>query len=156
VPYFGLALQTSTFGGVDIMHTGDLFPPGLCGAMLSRLSGTPYVTYCHGEEIPQTEGYRYQPRVRNWVYRNASALVANSKFTRDKLLGLGMDGSRIHVITPGVDWEHFTPAEKDPELVRRYGLEGKVVLLTVGRLVRRQGHDAVVHALAGRRHGGEV
>jgi phosphatidylinositol alpha-1,6-mannosyltransferase len=148
VPYFAQAFKTWAFGHVDVMHTGDLFPPGVCGAMLNRLSGMPYVTYCHGEEIPQTAGYRYQPRVRNWVYQNASAVVANSKFTREKLLEIGVDGNKVHVITPGVDWEHFTPAEKNPEMVRRYGLEGKVVLLTVGRLVARKGHGAVLKALA--------
>ena len=148
LPYFARTLQLWCFEHGDIIHTGDLFPAGICGALLNRLARIPYLTFCHGEEIPQSQGYRYQPHVRDWIYRNAAVVVANSKFTREKLVEIGIDGSKIHVITPAVDWEHLKPEAKDPDVVRRYNLEDKVVLLTVGRLVRRKGQEMVLAALA--------
>src|ERR1041385_8677038 len=104
-PYFGHTVQARVRS--DIIHTGDLFPAGICGGLLHSLAGTRYVTYCHGEEIPQSEGYRYQPRVRNWIYRNADVLVANSKFTRKKLLKIGMNAAGFRFIPPAVNWERF-------------------------------------------------
>jgi phosphatidylinositol alpha-1,6-mannosyltransferase len=47
----------------------------------------------------------------------------------------------------GVDGERFRP-DVNPRLIRdRYGLDGARVLLTVGRLVERKGHDVVIRAL---------
>jgi phosphatidylinositol alpha-1,6-mannosyltransferase len=47
----------------------------------------------------------------------------------------------------GVDVERFTPGPKDQELTERFGLGEKKVLLTVGRVEKRKGHDMVIQAL---------
>jgi phosphatidylinositol alpha-1,6-mannosyltransferase len=110
--------------------------------------GIPYVTYCHGEEITQTAMRKYQPLARNAIYREAKAVVAANEFARQQLLGIGVAEDRIWKIHPGVDAERFRPSPRDPELTAKYGLSGKQVLLTVGRLVPRKGHLAVMEAMA--------
>jgi phosphatidylinositol alpha-1,6-mannosyltransferase len=108
----------------------------------------PYIAYCHGEQITQTEQYRFQPALRNWIYRHADAVIANSGFTVNHLLRVGIPEDRIHKITPGVDFDRFSPRPKNADLVKRFGLEGKSVVLTVARLIPRKGHAAVLHSLA--------
>lgn len=132
----------------DIIHAGDLYPPGLVAFFLKKTSGLPYVIYCHGEEITQTDRYRYQPHVRNCIYKNADAVIANSEFSRKSLLRIGVEKRRIHKITPGVDASRFRPRAPKKELLERYCLQGKTVLLTVARLVPRKGHRLVLYALA--------
>lgn len=132
----------------SIIHAGDLYPPGVIAMTLKKLLGIPYVVYCHGEEIPQLDNYRFQPLVRNKIYRNADAVIAASEFTRQNLLRLGIENKRICKITPGVDSQRFQPTSGDMELRKQYGLEGKIVLLTVARLISRKGHRAVLQALS--------
>jgi len=132
----------------DIIHAGDLYPQGLIAFALKKVFNIPYILYCHGEEITQTDCYRYQPRIRNMMYRTADAVIANSEFAKQHLLRIGVPKQRIHKITPGVDSIRFQPGPPIPDLVRRYGLEGKTVILTVARLVPRKGHRASLKAFA--------
>jgi phosphatidylinositol alpha-1,6-mannosyltransferase len=74
--------------------------------------------------------------------------VAGSSFTRGLLEEMDrVESAKIAVISPGVDPEEFQPREPSPEGRAGRGLEGKTVLLTVGRLQRRKGHDMVIKAL---------
>lgn len=130
------------------IHVGDLYPQGVIALCLKKVARIPFVIYCHGEEITQTDRFRYQPRIRNRIYRNAAKIVANSEFTVRQLLRIGIDANRIVKITPGVDTERFVPTASDPELIHQYQLAGKIVVLTVGRLVPRKGHRASLQAFA--------
>jgi phosphatidylinositol alpha-1,6-mannosyltransferase len=131
-----------------IVHAGDLYPPGVTAMILKKLLGLPYVVYCHGEEIPQLDHYKYQPLVRNRIYLNADAVIAASEFTRNNLVKLGVPESRICKIVPGVDSTRFRPMPRRTDLLQRYGLAGKTVVLTVARLVPRKGHQAALNAFA--------
>jgi phosphatidyl-myo-inositol dimannoside synthase len=131
-----------------LIHCGDLFPQGLVSIGLKHLLGLPYIAYAHGEEITQTSRFRVETSLRNRIYRSADAVVINSEFTRRGLLEIGIPADRIHKITPGVDAERFRPEPKDPGLVERFGLAGKIVILTVGRLIARKGQRRVLEAAA--------
>jgi phosphatidylinositol alpha-1,6-mannosyltransferase len=145
---FVQALWSVLRNSPDMIHAGDLYPQGLIALALKKLFRTPYVIYCHGEEITQTDHYRFQPRMRNFIYRQADAVIANSEFAKQELLRIGVSEKRIHKITPGVDSIRFQMRKPNQDLVRRYGLEGKTVILTVARLVPRKGHRAALEAFA--------
>jgi len=132
----------------DFVHAGDLYPPGVIAYLLRKSLGIPYLIYCHGEEVTQTDRFRYQPRLRNAIYRNADAVVANSEFARRQLLRIGVSLDRVTVITPGVDASLYRPMPPDRELSRLYEVEDKSVLLTVARLVPRKGHRTALKAMA--------
>jgi phosphatidylinositol alpha-1,6-mannosyltransferase len=131
----------------DVVHVGDLYPQGVLGLWFKRIFGKPYVAYCHGEEVTQTDGRRFQPYVRNAIYREADVVVAANEFARQNLLRIGITEERIRKILPGVDCDRFRPAPPHEALIRKHGLEGKTVLLTVGRLVLRKGHATVIEAM---------
>ena len=131
----------------DLIHFGDLYPQGVLSLFFKKVIGKPYVAYCHGEEITQTDGRRYQPKLRNAIYEHAQVVIAANEFARQNLLRSGIAENRIRKITPGVDCSRFTPSSPRHDLVKRYGLQDKFVLLTVARLVPRKGHQLVLQAL---------
>jgi phosphatidyl-myo-inositol dimannoside synthase len=132
-----------------ILHAGDLYPQALSALFLKRITGLPYIAYCHGEDIALTDRYKYQPRVRDKIYLGADVVVANAEFARTGLLRIGVPESRVVKINPGVDLERFSPRPIREELIERWNLRGKKVVLTVARLVSRKGHDLVLRAMAG-------
>jgi phosphatidylinositol alpha-1,6-mannosyltransferase len=132
----------------SVLHVGDLYPQGVCGLLLKKLTGLPYVAYCHGEDIALTDRYRYQPRMRDMVYGGANAIVANSEFAKASLIRIGIPESRIVKITPGVNLERFSPKPLREDLIDKWNLKGKKVVLTVARLISRKGHDLVLRAIA--------
>jgi phosphatidylinositol alpha-1,6-mannosyltransferase len=133
---------------VDVIHSGDLFPQGIVSVLLKTMLQIPFVAYCHGEELTQIDYRRFQPKIRNLVYKSADAVIAANGFARANLIRIGVPEERIFTITPGVDTSIFAPRVADPALVSKFDLSGKVVLLSVSRLVERKGHNHVLKALA--------
>jgi phosphatidylinositol alpha-1,6-mannosyltransferase len=132
----------------EMVHAGDLYPQAVSALILKKTTGLPYLAYCHGEDIALTDRYKYQPRVRDKIYLGADAVVANAEFARQSLLRIGVPESRIVKITPGVDLERFSPRPAREDLIEKWNLKGKKVVLTVARLVSRKGHDLVLRAIA--------
>ena len=131
----------------DVLHCGDLYPPALTGVILKKLLGIPFVAYCHGEDITLTGERRFQPKIRNLIYRSADAIVANGAFAVGKLAEIGIPQNKVFKITPGLDTSVFFPQSADL-LRERYGLKDELVLVTVARLIRRKGHARVLQAIA--------
>ena len=106
------------------------------------------IFYIHGEELTSPDTSRLAgPRGFFSALRKADGVIAVSRFTRSRLIEIGVGAGRIELIPNGVDLGRFTPGERDPEIVDRHGLRGKRVLLTVGRLEERKGHATVLRAL---------
>jgi len=131
----------------DVIVCGELLPTGLVGRMLSLAGGAPYLVYIHGEEVNVLKNLRGEKALAFSVLRAADAVVATSTPAHGEALRQGVRPDRLHLLTPAVD-DYFFNAKPCPERARsRYGLEGKMVLLTVGRLVERKGHELVIRAL---------
>jgi phosphatidylinositol alpha-1,6-mannosyltransferase len=91
------------------------------------------------------------------VVAGAGAIVANSVNTAAMLQAEHMRMRRVEVVHPGVDTTRFRPGIAGAEaLRRRLAPAGEILLLTVGRLQRRKGHDLVLQALARLNSGGPL
>lgn len=71
-------------------------------------------------------------KVELFLYQKADAIVSVTNAFRDTLMRRGVDSSKIHVVTNGVDANRFTPRNKDIELLACHGLEGKFVAGYIG------------------------
>lgn len=132
---------------IDAVHAGRVLPEGLVGWLIARLTGKPIVIYAHGEEIT-TWRQAGKFKAMRFAYRHADRIVANSDFTRDELLKLGVLPERITLISPGVDIERFQPGLAADHLRASIGLQpGQTLILSVGRLSRRKGFDQLIQAL---------
>lgn len=148
--YAGLlatSLRLTAAHRFDGVHAGRVLPEGLVALAVARLIRRPCLIYAHGEEITTWR----QPgkfRVMRRVFRGADRIVANSAFTRDELLKLGVDPARISIIHPGVDTDRFRPGIEAADLRSRIGIgSSQRLIVSVGRLSRRKGFDQVVRAL---------
>ncbi|WP_438444815.1 glycosyltransferase family 4 protein [Gorillibacterium sp. sgz5001074] len=119
---------------------------GLIGLFLHWFRGRKYAVSVHGMDVMKLTRFFLTRWVVKSILRHASAVLVNSAFTGRLMADLGVDPERIEVVYPGVE-EVFEKAEKAPELMERHGLEGKHVLMTLGRLVQRKGFDMVIRSL---------
>lgn len=88
--------------------------------------------------------------VRRKLIHRCRAIVSVSAVTRDRLLSWSKYSGPVHVLPNAVHLEQYGIRPRRPDLVARYGLEGKRVLLTVGRLAgeeRSKGFDEVLEVL---------
>ncbi len=129
------------------LHCGQILSAGLAGLVCKRIFGAPYAVYVYGSETSRFSGSKLIMRFINKIIAEADELVTNSEYTSQEFLRLGIDPAKIVKVLPGVDTAVFYPKPKSDELIKKYNLEGCKVLLTVGRLDERKGHDAVIQAL---------
>jgi phosphatidylinositol alpha-1,6-mannosyltransferase len=133
---------------IRVVCVGELISLGWIATALRRVPGMRSICFVHGEEITTEFGYRRFARHRARALADADAVVAVSSFTRDRIVArMGTDPAKIEVINNGVDLDRFRPVPRRDDLVRRLGLGGGPVLLTVSRLMEKKGIDTVLRAL---------
>jgi len=131
----------------DAVHAGRVLPEGVVGWVVARVIRRPLVIYSHGEEVT-TWRQAVKLRVMVWTYQHADLVIANSEFTRDELIKLGVRPERVALLHPGVDVERFRPNLQCDDLRAGLGLgDGQKLVVSVGRLSRRKGFDQVIRAL---------
>ena len=90
-------------------------------------------------------------RISNTLVGKVQSVVAVSGLTRDRFAQWsGFPPARVGILPNSVDISRFEPGPKPEFLLKRYGLQGRKVLLTLGRLAskeRQKGFDEVLEVL---------
>jgi len=131
----------------SIVHTARPLPEGLAALAGCAFppSGLQYATWVHGEDLAAALTSREHGWLARQVCRRAARVFCNSRFTADLVSSVGTAPSRISVVYPGVDIERFHP-DVDRGLRAVLAPAGPM-LLSVGRLQRRKGHDLAIQAV---------
>ena len=99
----------------------------------------------HSKEINHPKGSRLNKRVLS-VLNNINTIVANSNFTKNLAIDLGVDSQKITVINPGIEEEKKLDKKfiiKAENLVKNK----KPRLITVSRFDKRKNHEKIIMAL---------
>jgi glycosyltransferase involved in cell wall biosynthesis len=103
-------------------------------------------TLTHGVEIWQPG-----PLLDRLALGRSRLVTTVSRFSRERLLAWsGLAPERVEVLHNTVDLDRWSAGPRPDDLVRRYGVADRRVLLTVARLAsaeRYKGHDRVLAAL---------
>ena len=139
----GLLARDRRFGLVVCGHT-HLLP---FAAFAARVCAAPVVLVVHGIEAWRPTTHRAANRLAGRV----AHAVAVSELTRGRFCAWsGLPEARVTVVPNAVDLGAFTPGPRPAALAARYGLGGRPVVLTLGRLAgeaRAKGFDRVLEAL---------
>ena len=132
-----------------VVHCGRALPEGVAAYMNRRLLGVPYVCWTHGEDLASAWSSRELSLLVRRVYGAAEIAFANSRNTAAMLKSMGLADDRIVTVYPGVDTSRFTPdTPGQAEVRRRFVGPSGTMVLSVGRLQRRKGHDLAIQAIA--------
>ncbi len=130
----------------DVIDAEFFFPDGPAAIALGRYFGVPVSIKARGADIHH---WGHAPATAPQVARAgiaADGLLAVSEALRDDMIALGMPADAIAVHRTGVDGERFRPRDRAAEKAR-LGVTGPLVL-SVGALIPRKGHDIVIDAVA--------
>jgi phosphatidylinositol alpha-1,6-mannosyltransferase len=146
-PAFGLAvLQILLKERPNVVQIATAHD-GYLGLWLRQRLGIPYVVYAHGNEILGAARSEWEKPRQS--LQQASRVLAVSRYTAGLVEKTGVNPKRIEIFPPGCDTDTFQPRKPDEELRRKLvgDANSERIILSVGNLVSRKGHDMVIRAL---------
>jgi glycosyltransferase involved in cell wall biosynthesis len=141
------ALENLIRGGArfDAIDAHYFYPDGVAAIWLGRRFDLPVCITARGSDVTQFPDYRLPRRLIVSAACQAEAIVSVSSGLRDALVALGAPAANITVLRNGVDLAVFRPLDR--ALARKtFNVDGPV-LLSVGALIPRKGHDRTIAAL---------
>lgn len=129
----------------DVIDTEFFFPDGPAAVALGRRYGVPVSIKARGADIHHWGRGPTAAQVRR-AGRCAAGLLAVSEAMRRDMAALGLNPDRIRVHRTGVDLDRFQPTDRAAAKAA-LGVDGPLIV-SVGALIDRKGHDIVIAALA--------
>ena len=143
IGYSVAALRTALLRPVDLVFCGHLFMAPLA-ALIARLKRAKLIVQTHG-----IEAWSRPSKAQRAALEAADLVLCVSRHTRAAVLSWAAIAPERVLVVPNTVREVFTPADGSTQRAA-LGLEGKRVLLTVGRMDSRErykGHDRVIAAI---------
>lgn len=137
---------------IDHILVGQILPLGTAAFIISKFIKIKYSVILHGMDFT----YAIKTARKKWltgkILKNAENVICMNSYTAGLAREFLKEGTeKITVINPGVDKELRISKPRDYELrinlIKKYNLENKIILLSVGRLVKRKGVDMVLKSL---------
>jgi len=127
---------------VDVVTFGAVLPMNLLASRVDR----PVVVHTHGFEV----AWARLPALRQGLRRIAHAsavFTVVSDYTRGYIERAIGARTRLEMLRTGVDLDRFHPGVDAAVVRKRHGLEDRLVISCVSRLVSRKGQDMLIEAL---------
>ena len=134
---------------IKTVLVGQILPLGTVTWLLSRVLGIKfdYVVFLHGMDLTYALKMPRKKQLARKILTGAKKIIAANSYTA-KLAWEIVDKNKVEVVNPGINSEFRNQKSEIQKLKNKYNLENKLVLLQVGRLVKRKGVDKVLAALS--------
>ena len=132
--------------GSEVIWFGAAMPLAWMAGLLKRGGAHRIVALTHGHEVWWAKLPVFR-RIFARATESIDILTYLGEFTHQVMAPVVHSNCSQVQIAPGISNDHFSPGPKSVRLLQELHLEGKQVLLTVGRLVHRKGQDKLLQAL---------
>ncbi len=142
---FIAALRIIKKGRIDLVHAHWLIPQGIVAYALKKIINTPYIITVHGGDIYGLQNPLVNT-LRRVILNNAKTITVVSEAIKKEIINKYSKDLNIQVISMGVDPKLFNPNKFDPNLKKKYDIQGPL-LLFVGRLAEKKGVQYLLQAM---------
>lgn len=148
-PGFSALKEKLRLSRIDYVLVGQILPLGTITWILSLFRPLKYAVILHGLDFSSALRVPRKRFLARLILKRADKIICANSYTADKVAGFCSGAAeKTAVINPGVP--AGVPQAADGELAElrnKYELNDKIVLFSLGRLVRRKGFDQVIQAL---------
>jgi phosphatidyl-myo-inositol dimannoside synthase len=133
---------------IDVIVFGAAAPLALMAPQLRKAGVKKIIALTHGHEVWWAKIFPFNMAMKR-IGNSVDNLTYLGEFTRQAISrSLSQKSADAMVkIAPGIDTSHFTPQADATRRRSELGLDGKKIIISVGRLVHRKGQDKLIQAL---------
>ena len=125
---------------------GAAAPLALMAGKLRSAGASNIVALTHGHEVWWAKIPILKSLLKK-IIKNVDHLGYLGDFTKGEIAKISNQPQKFLQIAPGIDTQHFAPKIARGDLIEKYRLDGRRVIVSVGRLVHRKGQDELVKAM---------
>lgn len=138
---------------------GHILPLGTVTYIVTRFIKIPYSVILHGMDFTYVLRSQRKKWLAKKILNNAKYIICGNSYTAGLVKKFVGDKQeyKVGVVNPGIEHRVMhnhvnTPqneagAERVIQLKEKYNLHNKIVLFSIGRLVKRKGFDKVIEAM---------
>ena len=125
---------------------GAAAPLALMAGKLRSAGASNIVALTHGHEVWWAKIPILKSLLKK-IIKDVDHLGYLGDFTKGEIAKISNQPQKFLQIAPGIDTQHFAPKIARGDLIEKYRLDGRRVIVSVGRLVHRKGQDELVKAM---------
>lgn len=135
---------------IEHILVGQILPLGTAVYLATIFKKIPYSVFIHGMDICYAQKSWRKKIIAKKILRKADKIICASSYTASLVEEFMSKNSteNIRIVNPGIeiDGSHVGP-ERIQKFKKEHSLNDKIVLLSIGRLVKRKGFDKVIEAM---------
>ncbi len=133
---------------IEHIIVGQILPLGTVALICSRFCKTKYSVFLHGMDL----AYALKRPRKTWlagkILSQADKIICTNSYTANLTKQFfPLSANKIATVNPGVENLTTHSPQLVTQLKNKYNLDNKIILLSVGRLVKRKGFDKVIEAM---------
>lgn len=135
---------------IDHVLVGHLLPLGTVTYIVSRFTKTKYSIIIHGMDFAFAIRRSRKRALTRLILKNAQKIICSNNYVASMVKEFVSEtaASRVQVVNPGINNDFKRDDVLVEKIRKEYDLEDKIILLSVGRLVKRKGFDKVVEVMS--------
>lgn len=126
---------------------GQILPLGTVAYLVSKFKKFEYSIILHGLDFSLASRGLKKRWLSKKILSNAKNIICGNSYTAGLVKDFLGNKNKIIVVNPGVEGRVTRNAERITQIKKEHNLKNKLILLTVGRLVKRKGVDMVLTSL---------
>lgn len=147
IPLLGRKLKGGEF---DRLMVGQILPLGTAAYFVSLFNPIKYSVFLHGMDLAFALRSKRKVFASKLILGRADKIICANSYVKDKVLeNWPQFQNKVGVINPGIEGGVPESDSYDLRAIKNtYDLEGKTILLSLGRLVKRKGVDMTIEAIS--------
>lgn len=125
---------------------GAAAPLALMANALRKSGVSNIVALSHGHEVWWAKIPIFKQLLKK-IISDVNYFGYLGNFTKSQIMKVSNEVEKMVQISPGIDTDHFSPKSASAQLIAKYRLEGRRVIICVARLVHRKGQDQLIAAM---------
>ncbi len=134
---------------IEHVLVGHILPLGTVAYYVTKLTKTSYSVFLHGMDFTYALRKPRKKRITKRILVKAEHIICANSYTAGlvkEFVGKEYE-SRVVVVNPGINPLTAQNLKLSAQLKERYKLKNKIVLFSIGRLVKRKGFDNVIETM---------
>ena len=133
---------------INYVLVGQILPLGTVAWLIAKITKIKYVVFLHGIDFT----FATQQSIKRWltkkILKNSDKIICCNSYVANLTENFCPEiKNKINIINPGVSELKSASQSAQNKLKEKYNLADKIILLSIGRLVKRKGFFDVIESL---------